>query len=108
MKFTATDKQAKQIVANAINASRPAGLGFLQYAPAKEFTADDVTIQSFQNGHRTISADYVGGRMVKLAMRSEQPGEWEITWPGETPRGDYQSWCRKYPTTAALVRSVIP
>ncbi len=46
-----------------------------------------------------MNADYVFGRMMKLRFRVA--GD-TLTHPDHEPRSDYQAWCRKYPTFAAL------
>jgi hypothetical protein len=44
MEFTATDDQLKQIIFNAIEASCPLGLGFLDYCPELGFKAEDLKL----------------------------------------------------------------
>jgi hypothetical protein len=97
MKFKATNQQVKQIAANAINASKPMGMGFLHFQADNNFTADDI-----EDGE--LYFDYVQGRMVKLRIRDLGNGEYEIA---DNPTSDYQSWCSTYPTTEALVNSVL-
>ncbi len=97
MRFKATDDQIKQIAANAVNASRPMGMGFLHYQPEHEFKPEDFTMD--KGG---LYLDYVQGRMVKLYIHKDLD-EWVIN--GE-PRSDYQSWCHKYPTYESLVNSI--
>ena len=99
MRFEATEGQIKQIAANAVNASFPMGLGFLHFRPKRVFQASDFDAQP--NG--CFYLDYVQGRMVKLSIFKREDG-WEID---DNPRADYQSWVRKYPTTEALVNSVL-
>lgn len=97
MKFKATKQQIKQIAANAINASTPMGLGVLHYQADTKFTLEDID-------DAQLYFDYVQGRMVKLNIRSLGDDEYEIA---DNPTPDYQSWCSTYPTTEALVRSVL-
>lgn len=51
-----------------------------------------------------VYGDYVFGRMMKLGIRWDEAG---VTVDDHPPRGDYQSWCRKFPTYEALVRAAI-
>ena len=97
MKFKATEQQVKQIAANAINASKPMGMGIFHYNSGSVFT--DLDIEDDE-----LYFDYVEGRMVKLNIRDLGDGEYEIA---DNPTSDYQSWCRTYPTTEALVNSVL-
>ena len=101
MEFTATDEQARQIACNAINASAPAGLGFL-HAKVKTYEPADVEIHD-----GSIQMDYFEGRMVKLSLHKSNDGKWTIR-RGAEPQPDYQSWATAYPTAQALVASVIP
>ncbi len=48
--------------------------------------------------------DYVFGRMMKLGLSWDAAG---VTVPDVAPRPDYQSWCRVYPTYAALVHAAV-
>ncbi len=99
MIFNATPEQVKQIAANAVNASVPTGLGFLHYNPSQLFTTSDFAFDD----SGCICLDYVQGRMVKLSILPE--GEsWYIP---DNPTIDYQSWASTYPTTKALVNSVL-
>lgn len=98
IRFKATDDQAKEIAAKAINASLPAGMGFLHYNPNSIFTAKDVPTYK-----GAIHIDYVQGRMVKLYMEKDKDGVWGIH--GE-PNSEYQSWVQKYPSYFDLVCSV--
>lgn len=45
------------------------------------------------------TADYVFGKMMKLRVELFSYG---IKVPDSEPRGDYQSWCWKYPAYQAL------
>ncbi len=97
--FTATDEQIKQIAANAVNASVPVGLGFLQ-ATRRVFVPADFDIDG-----EGLFLDYVEGRMVKLNLRRVAGDRWEM--PGGPPRLDYQSWAAHYPTYQNLIDSVL-
>lgn len=98
MKFTATDEQLRQLCANAVNASRPAGMGFLHYQ-SRAYTPDE-----FQINDRSpiVSLDYVEGRMTKLHISRDETGALEL----REPIDDLQSWAVKYPTALALLSSV--
>jgi len=97
MRFKATEQQILQMAANAVNASKPMGMGFLHYQPNNQFKPEDFIIK--KNG---LYLDYVQGRMVKLFIHKIEDNEWEVI--GE-PRCDYQSWCSKYPAYEDLINS---
>lgn len=99
MIFLATESQVFQIIANAVNASRPAGMGILHYE-AKEYPAE-----TFKMTGGGLILDYFEGRMVKLAVRKVAHEEWEVFRPRDDPDPEYQSWASKYPTTKALIES---
>jgi len=96
--FKATEEQIKQIAANAVNASIPMGMGFLQ-ATNKEFKSTE-----FDLTKSGLNLDYVQGRMVKLTINRLENNKWIIVG---SARADYQSWVSKYPTNRALVESII-
>ncbi len=48
--------------------------------------------------------DYVFGRMMKLVIHYGQ--DW-VEISDNTPRSDYQAWCRKYPTYQSLIDAAI-
>jgi hypothetical protein len=96
VKFTATEQQIQQMMANAVNASSPMGLGFLQHDSSKSFVAEDFDTQY-------TSLDYVQGRMVKLWINKLGVNHYQID--DEAPRKDYQSWVSTYPTYEALLAS---
>lgn len=101
MRFKATDDQVRQIMANAVNASSPMGMGFL-HATNKLFSAEDFKDCALKPSGAHL--DYVQGRMVKLYIRSIADGSWRIS--GAPPNGEYQSWVKEYPTYENLVTSV--
>jgi len=98
MKFQATEQQIKQIAANAVNASKPMGMGFFHYQAGSNFSADDFGVTD-----SGLYLDYVEGRMVKLSTHRRK-NEWEIN---DNISADYQSWICKYPTVQDLVNSVV-
>jgi len=100
MEVQLTEEQAKQLAANAINASKPMGMGWLHYTPTS-YTLEDAARCISDRG---INIDYFEGRMVKLYVRRN--GDMYSFNDGE-PRGDYQSWCVEYPTYQALIDSVL-
>ena len=100
MKFTATEAQLKQIMANAHNAAAPVGMGMMQFIPGDK-TADDFELTG--DPGRPVSMDYSQGRMVKLCIRMTESGAYSMG-PIE-PSPDYQSWCAEYPTNRALAES---
>jgi|CXWL01.1.fsa_nt_gi hypothetical protein len=100
MKFTATDDQIAQLMANAVNAARPMGLGYLHFKP------EDKPASEFGKAvtARQCCIDYYQGRMTKLYLDHVEGNTWKL--PDGNPRSDYQSWNWKYPTYQALVESV--
>ena len=98
MKIIATDEQIKQMAANAINASRPMGMGFLHFNPDSVTTANDLEAE-----HNGLFVDYFEGRMVKFSAWKHKD-HWEVR--DENPHPEYQSWCTKYPTWQSLAASV--
>jgi hypothetical protein len=60
--------------------------------------------RDYAGGHKgqsgSINCDYVMGRMMKLRFVVDGDALKNIS--DSTPRGDYQSWCFKYKTYAAL------
>lgn len=91
-----SDKVAMHMAALAVNASNPMGTGFMHYTP-KRFQPDQFA-DSVKGTE--LHLDYVEGRMVKLRLSRDTDGQWKV--PEWEPRADYQSWCREYPTYAAL------
>lgn len=110
IQFKATEAQLKQIAANATNAARPMGMGYMQ-ATNKVFGPDDFEVHPDLDP--VLHCDYVQGRMVKLtvyrALNSERrpiaDGLYEVINEGE-PSGSYQSWCSTYRTWEKLLASV--
>jgi len=100
IKIFATDDQMKKMAANAVNFSKPMGMGFYHYKPGHETKAEDIEIE---NGyHKGIFLDYVDGRMVKFSAW-KRDGYWEVRSDLSL---DYQSWCSKYKTWKELANSV--
>lgn len=99
-KLKGSDEQIAQMAANAVNASKPMGLGFLAYEP-RQYTAQEMATQL----EHWPALDYVGGRCVKLYLRKDAE-EWSISCSTEWPHPDYQTWADTYPTYEALVASV--
>lgn len=95
-----TEEQARQMAANAVNASVPMGFGFIHHQ-VKTYTPDDVQLCVTKRG---IRIDYFDGRMVKLYIRKVED---DYLVPEQETRVDYQSWCRTYPTYQALFDSVV-
>lgn len=103
MRFKATDKQLATVMANAVNASRPVGLGFLHFDDSKKYTPDDF-IDELKTNTGWVNLDYVGGRMVKFRLTPEKDGYYEIA-DSAIPQSDYQSWCGTYRTYRELLDS---
>lgn len=95
--FKATPDQLKQLVANAVNASIPMGMGYLHYKKV------DYSPEQFDVGaDKDIAVDYLEGRMVKLYITSLGLDMYEI---GDKISIDYQSWMAMYPTVQDLIVS---
>lgn len=104
--FNATEDQVNQIIANAINASIPFGMGYLHYEE-RDYTPAEIASYRVAATSSTgqLDIDYFFGRMVKLHLQKNDDNTWEM-WP-DVFREDYQSFCRRYPTPDALINSVI-
>ena len=100
MLFQATPDQVLQIAVNAVNASKPMGMGFLQFQEV-EYKPEDLLPYLNDKG---VYVDYFEGRMVKLWIWSVSQDLWEIP---DNPTADYQSWVRVYPTSEELINSVL-
>lgn len=100
MKFNATKEQLLCIMANAVNASIPVGMGFLQYQN-KAYSVHDMEPYVIDNERIFADLDYVDGRMVKLTIFKED-SQYLIR---NNFRADYQSFVRVYPTVEALIKS---
>jgi len=103
MKFKATEEQVAQMAANAINASKPMGLGFLSADMGKTYTPQDaLKAIDIHAGRGGLYLDYVDGRMVKLNIHHKN-GIWEMD---DRLFEDYQSWSKTYSSAKALAESV--
>jgi hypothetical protein len=102
MKFHATNEQMKAVMAAAVNASIPIGLGTLHYKNRKYSPSDF----SVDEGVKKVCLDYVDGRMVKfLAYRVDWGSD---QWESERKaHREYQSWVDTYASYADLVESVL-
>ena len=98
---------AKEAVWLAWNAcGGPAGMGFMQDRGPNQ-DRDTVWKHAYDQRDYTmrhgpaeqVSCDYVMGRMMKLTFTIK---DGTIKHNDYEPRRDYQSWCGKYPTFAAL------
>lgn len=89
------------MAANACKASNPVGMGFLQFNGDQKF---EPAMFELPDDKSALHLDYVGGRMVKLNIWSDgAPGAWKMRDQADP---EFQSWCRTYPTAAALIESV--
>lgn len=98
-KFKATKEELARVFATAVNASKPAGMGFIHYQ-SKDYAPEDFA------GMQSI--DYFDGRMVKLYPRSIADGVYELNDPEYDARDmerTYQSWGGTYPTAQALIEA---
>ena len=90
-----------------VAAGGPQGMGFMRDNP--NANKDAVWNQAYNkldySGRRpgdgeNLNADYVFGRMLKLYVG--RPTSTVLAFSDNEPRRDYQSWCGKYKTYAAL------
>lgn len=82
---------AKEAMWLAYQASGVVGMGVFQ-------ARDSVTKEQLI-GDYGLDADYAYGRMMKTYLTVKD----NTLSCNDTPRSDYQSWARKYPTYAALI-----
>jgi hypothetical protein len=101
MIFRASDEQLKQIIFNAIEASKPwtKSLGVSMSIEPLSITPERIKLNKSH-----LQFDYVYGRCVKLYIYQVENNCYEIEG---TPTPDYQTWAFKYPTNEALIKSVI-
>lgn len=99
--FKATNEQVMQIGANATNASKPVGMGFIQFDASKKFEPD--FFSEWVEQHMEMSLDYVGGRMVKIFIKLIGSETWRI--PNPSVNSEYQSWSYKYRNYEELLAS---
>lgn len=92
MRFTATEQQIKQMVALAVNASVPMGLGHFGFK-AQKYKAEDFNARPSDG---CFVLDYFQGRMVKLRILRIDDNIYDV--PDFGPLIEYQSWCDEYPT----------
>lgn len=103
IEFSATEEQLLQIMANAVNHSNPAGLGFLHFQ-IKDYKPEEMKKYICDEGPFYADIDYADGRMVKLTIfRGDEKGTYKIQ---EGFRSDYQSFMYQYPTPQNLIASV--
>ena len=100
MKFKATDDQIGQLMAHAVNASAPNGMGVLSYQN-REYSKEELLAQYPATDN--INIDYHDGRMVKLHLYRLKEDTWDIT---DTISPEYQSWCSTYHGPIDLLHSV--
>lgn len=99
MKFTATEAQLREVAALAYNASRPEGLGFLQYVEGDVRSVDLGHIKVINGFHH----DYVQGRKIRLTVRRESDGAYSV--PDADPSIGHQTWAWRYPSYRALLKA---
>lgn len=100
MKFRATDEQLRQIIFNAIQASkaRTNSLGVQYSLEPLSFTPEQIKLNK-----NYLQFDYVCGRCVKLYIYQVENDCYEIE---HEPTPERQTWVWKYPTNEALIKSV--
>jgi hypothetical protein len=101
MKFIASDEQLKQIIFNAIQASKPwtNSLGV-----QNSMEPLSITPQHIKLNKSYLQFDYVYGRCVKLYIYQVENDSYEIE---HEPTPERQTWVCKYPTNEALIKSVV-
>ncbi len=108
LKFKATNKQIAMICMNAINHSKPVGMGVIHYLD-RDFKLEDIRklLEETAGSLHHINFDYVEGRMVKLTIhRPDSDGYWLIH-DDYLPSMEYQSWADEYPTYRSLIESAL-
>jgi hypothetical protein len=90
----------------------PVGLGWLQHkANATEddvwqnvCNAEDYPYKVTNDRPGMAHGDYVFGRMLKLIVKYDDSS---VEVRDQTPRADYQAWCRTYSTYETLAQAAI-
>jgi hypothetical protein len=100
IKFNADKQQLKTIVANAINASRPMGLGYLSYKKDMTYHQLDFSDEMIFNATGRINIDYFEGRMVKLYIDRFKDDFFILN----EIDAEYQSWKNTYETVEHLLK----
>jgi len=98
MNLHCTDDQMKRMAALAVNASFPAGLGFLHFRQELHVTADDIPLRG-----DVIVIDYYEGRMVKFRARKVGDDTWNVP---DRISGEYESWITTYDSYQHLFDAV--
>jgi len=94
----------KRVVWLAFQASGAMGMGFLHSKTADEMTEDGLWAVLKDQADRGIYLDYCAGRMIKTGFNLVD-GKVEVS--PKIPRGDYQSWSRKYSSAQELIDAAI-
>lgn len=102
--FKATKEQLLQMMANAVNASAPVGLGALHFR-SKIYTPEELEryLYGTPDEIHSVDMDYVDGRMVKLFIHAIHVELYVMRYEFQPA---YQSFYHKYPTGASLLESV--
>lgn len=93
---------AKRAFFLAYESSSAMGLGFIQ--ARSNVTEDDVWTAINSRNDNNPYADYTFGRMMKLSINFNDTF---VSVPDSQPRGDYQSWCRKYQSYESLIEAAV-
>jgi hypothetical protein len=103
-RFTASDEQLKQIIFNAIEASKAwtNSLG-VQYS----MEPLSITPERIKLNKSHLQFDYVCGRCVKLYIYQVENDCNDCYEIEQEPTPDRQTWIYKYPTNEALIKSVV-
>ena len=107
IRFKATEEEVRQIAVNAIKASKPVSQNAWT-AEIAELTALEQPSLALEPAEIKVQVDgifyeYYQGRSVKLRIYQVNQQVWEI------PKAitEFQSWAATYPTTEALILSVL-
>lgn len=108
MEFIASLDQIRKMAALAVNASVPAGMGFMHFKPT-EYKPEEIDLNFDQFGHKfgkkegSVNLDYYEGRMVKLTITNVGADRWRVS--DNAPHPEYQSWAKTYPTYQELAKA---
>ncbi len=100
-RFTASDEQLKQIICNAIEASK----AFIK-SLGIQWTKEPLTItpENIKLNKNYLELDYICGRCVKLFIYHVENDVYEIE---HEPVPERQTWVYKYPTNEDLIKSAV-
>ena len=92
------EQVAARAICLAFDASKPIGMGVLEYSVAHKIPEDRVLADFKSDG--AVHTDYIGGRMMKLSLSVTEEG---VGYPYTEPNSEYQSWVDTYATYEDLL-----